>query len=311
MSGTVDDYGMWTGVSVLAATVTFTLLSRYVHGGEGTKPAGDLLSTVVHTRLGAEPKSRLLRSVGLGTLMTCTVGQLLLILLYAGFLAARFAWFYLLATPSSNSAAFGGLGSALPLPLNMRHPLTGGGMTVAFKDVELLARCLQPLNLGSAAAKHPGSGGAAMERKVDAAVRLFHERRGLHASTINVLANALHRVFSRPASDDGTRERLRAACIEYLNMGGAYSAGPVGLLSGLTPKPWVLVAHFFAVALYAMRKALLPPTCTRLKQGYDLMHVACMIIMPLLAAEKATFLAWAPVQMLVGLFFPWKNAQLG
>jgi squalene monooxygenase len=91
--------------------------------------------------------------------------------------------------------------------------------------------------------------------------------------------------------------RLRAACIEYLSMGGAFAAGPVGLLSGLTPASWVLVTHFFCVALFAVGKAVLPlPTPARLRKGYDLMHVACIIIMPLLAAERATFLSWYAVR---------------
>ena len=40
------------------------------------------------------------------------------------------------------------------------------------------------------------------------------------------------------------------------------------------------------------------------------MHVACTIIMPLLAAERATFLAWAPVAAAVDVIFPWKAASL-
>jgi squalene monooxygenase len=187
--------------------------------------------------------------------------------------------------------------------LNMRHPLTGGGMTVAIKDVELFANSLLPLG-------DLGVPGEVTEGRLERAIAKFYEGRGRHASTINILANALHRVFTKPQNDDGTRGRLRAACLEYLSMGGPYSAGPVGLLSGLTPAPWVLVAHFFAVAAYAMRKALLPPTPTRLRQGYDLMHVACIIIMPLLASERATVLSWTPVQWGIHLLFPWKGAKL-
>jgi squalene monooxygenase len=93
-------------------------------------------------------------------------------------------------------------------------------------------------------------------------------------------------------------------------MGGAFTAGPVGLLSGLTPKPGVLVTHFFAVALHAMRRALLPlPTPTRLRQGYDLLHVACLIIMPLLQAERTTVLSSGPVQAAVDAIFPWRHSD--
>jgi squalene monooxygenase len=187
--------------------------------------------------------------------------------------------------------------------LNMRHPLTGGGMTVAFKDCELLANTIKRMDFETR--------GAVSEQRLMNAITGFYERRKRHSSTINILANALHRVFTRPAGDDGRRDRLRAACVEYLSMGGAFAAGPVGLLSGLTPAPWVLVAHFFAVAMHASKRALLPPTPTRVRQAYDLMHVACCIIMPLLEAEKATFLAWRPVQWFVNLTFPWRQSPIG
>lgn len=182
---------------------------------------------------------------------------------------------------------------------NMRHPLTGGGMTVALRDVESLWRSVRDLDLQHCS-----------DAALDDALARFQAARGLHAATINILAVALYRVFSRPASDDGTRARLRAACIDYLSLGGACTAGPVGLLSGLTPKPEVLIAHFFAVAFYAMRRALLPfPTPTKLRQGYDLLHIACIIIMPLIAAEKVPVMSWRPVQGVVDLIFPWRTAD--
>lgn len=41
---------------------------------------------------------------------------------------------------------------------------------------------------------------------------------------------------------------MRQACFDYLSLGGIYSAGPISLLSGLNPKPSVLVMHFFMVS---------------------------------------------------------------
>lgn len=195
--------------------------------------------------------------------------------------------------------------------LNMRHPLTGGGMTVALKDTELLLNCMQDVAFpyASTAAAPRGSepGCVYDEAAMQAAVARFQETRANHAATINILANALYRVFTKPENDDGTRERLRGACIAYLGLGGAYSAGPIGLLSGLTPKPEVLVTHFFLVAGLAMRQALLPlPTPSRLRQSYDLLRVACIIICPLLAAEKVTFMSSAPVLGLLNAIFNWK-----
>lgn len=181
---------------------------------------------------------------------------------------------------------------------NMRHPLTGGGMTVALRDVEALVEALRCLELR-------GCSPAAL----DHAAAWFQSVRANHASTINILANALHMVFTCPPSDspNSTRSSLRAACIDYMGMGGAYAAGPIGLLSGLTPKPAVLVGHFFAVALHAMKLAMLPvPTPGRLRKGYDLLRVACVIMMPLLESERVPVLSSAPVLGLSNAIFRWR-----
>lgn len=221
---------------------------------------------------------------------------------------ARPAFLQAIATQKPNSCANRGLVSApvqkkgavlLGDALNMRHPLTGGGMTVALKDTEMLSIVLKGLDLRSCSSED-----------LQEAINRFQTARSSHSSTINILANALYRVFSKPASDDGTRDRLRAACVDYLSLGGSNTAGPIGLLSGLTPKPEILITHFFAVAGHAMKRALLPvPTPGRLRQGYDLLHIACIIIMPLIAQEKVTVLSSAPVLGLVNLLFPWKDMQ--
>jgi len=51
---------------------------------------------------------------------------------------------------------------------------------------------------------------------------------------------------------------MRQACFEYLKLGGIYSSGPISLLSGLAPKPSLLVMHFFMVALYGVGRLLRP-----------------------------------------------------
>ena len=53
-------------------------------------------------------------------------------------------------------------------------------------------------------------------------------------------------------------EEMRSACFDYLRLGGWYSAGPVSLLSGLNPRPSVLVMHFFAVAIFGVGRLLTP-----------------------------------------------------
>ena len=118
-------------------------------------------------------------------------------------------------------------------------------------------------------------------------------------------------MFSKPSNDDGTRQQFRDACFDYLTMGGTRTAGPVSLLSALTPYPWVLAAHFFLVAAHAMRGALLPvPTPSKLRRAYRILHVACIIIMPQLEEEGVTFLSTWPLRFVTNLIFPWRGVTM-
>mmetsp|Transcript_26726 Transcript_26726/g.79385 ORF Transcript_26726/g.79385 Transcript_26726/m.79385 type:complete len:506 (-) Transcript_26726:263-1780(-) len=167
---------------------------------------------------------------------------------------------------------------------NMRHPLTGGGMTVALSDTKLLCDLLQPLPSFCDPI-------ATAEKTAD-----FYVRRKPVSATINTLANALYKVFC--FTGDKAHEEMRQACFDYLSLGGMYSAGPVSLLSGLNPKPSVLVMHFFMVALYGVGRLLLPrPTMHGLWMSLLLLMGACRIILPIIWAEgpAAVFLP-----MLVG-----------
>ena len=73
--------------------------------------------------------------------------------------------------------------------LNMRHPLTGAGMTVAFNDVILIRRLLRDIvDLRDYSAMLRAS-------------RVFHLRRKMnHSFTVNVLSVALYELF---AANDG------------------------------------------------------------------------------------------------------------
>jgi squalene monooxygenase len=68
---------------------------------------------------------------------------------------------------------------------NMRHPLTGGGMTVALSDTRLLCEMLQPL---------PNFEDAIATAKSTAE---FYTKRKPVSATINTLANALYKVCCR------------------------------------------------------------------------------------------------------------------
>jgi len=166
-------------------------------------------------------------------------------------------------------------------------------MTVAIRDAETFSNLI-------------GQPGFDLTRfdQVEGRYLVFLERRKAYASTINVLANALHAVFSAPPGNE-VRQSLRQACFEYLNLGGVYAAGPIGLLSGLTPKPAVLTTHFFMVALYgAWRVCFGGFSAASFRKTHNLLRVACSIILPLLASERSTFLSWGWVRGLAFTLFP-------
>ena len=70
--------------------------------------------------------------------------------------------------------------------MNMRHPLTGGGMTVAFNDVVLLRELLSPEVV-------PDLGDTKLVLRQ---MRVFHWRRKELTAVINILAQALYKLFA-------------------------------------------------------------------------------------------------------------------
>lgn len=126
--------------------------------------------------------------------------------------------------------------------LNMRHPLTGGGMTVAFNDVELLSGLLCSID-GKITAQH-----------VPEVMSVFYNERKNHSSVINILAQALYELFS---GKDWKMKELRNATVAYFLRGGKCADEPMMLLSGMEKNPVLLVYHFFMVAFYAFWLILL------------------------------------------------------
>lgn len=149
--------------------------------------------------------------------------------------------------------------------LNMRHPLTGGGMTVTLRDVHTIGKLLM------------GNKEIALKETRTAILEAFYASRGQHA-TVNILADALYNVMSNDA--------LKKACFDYLAQGGKQAAEPVALLSGLNSEKSMLTRHFFAVALKGGAKEISngyrPANFTR---AYYMLADAFHIICPLIKNE--------------------------
>ncbi|KAF9250489.1 hypothetical protein DTO006G1_5285 [Penicillium roqueforti] len=158
--------------------------------------------------------------------------------------------------------------------LNMRHPLTGGGMTVALNDVCLIRELLSPER-----APDLSNTGLVLEQLAE-----FHWRRKSSSSVINILAQALYALF---AADNQYLRALQRGCFRYFQVGPV--GGPVGLLAGLIKKPLVLVSHFFSVAFLSIWVLLCdtPPLKLILAPYYAFMilYTASVVIFPYIWTE--------------------------
>lgn len=180
--------------------------------------------------------------------------------------------------------------------MNMRHPLTGGGMTVAFNDVVLLRELLSPEAV-------PDLGNTRLVRRQ---MRTFHWRRKRLTAVINVLAQALYDLFaangkprschslssvppSAHSAPDPQLKSLQNGCIRYFELGGACIDGPIGLLGGIIRRPLVLFYHFFSVALLAiwllLGQSKLAEIPGAVWESFNIFAKACRVIMPVIWSE--------------------------
>jgi len=160
--------------------------------------------------------------------------------------------------------------------MNMRHPLTGGGMTVAFNDVVLLRDLLDPGLV-------PDFGDTRLVRQQ---MKTFHWRRKNLTSVINILAQALYSLF---AANDPQLKALQLGCFRYFQRGGNCVDGPVGLLAGIIRQPLVLFYHFFAVAILAIwlvwRESPLWRVPLTLISSIEIFWKACVVLFPFISSE--------------------------
>ncbi|KAI9349438.1 squalene epoxidase-domain-containing protein [Zopfochytrium polystomum] len=161
--------------------------------------------------------------------------------------------------------------------MNMRHPLTGGGMTVGLWDVVHIRELLSPKNV-----RNLGDGKAVLRQMK----KLYWQRKSLSA-VVNILAQALYDLFS--AGEDANLRVLQEACFAYFERGGLCVQTPVGLLSGVIPEPMTLMGHFFSVALLGMynlvRESSLLMLPWALWRAIVVLYTAIVVFMPLLVNE--------------------------
>ncbi len=151
--------------------------------------------------------------------------------------------------------------------LNMRHPFTGGGMTVGLTDaVNLCTRLASPSPVVPVVADAVVPQRWALRddpAELRSRVTAFYRSRQVN-SPINLLSVALFQVLS------GDAPELRTACFSYLQKGPSHFLGPIRLLAGLSRSESLLLFHFFSVALYGVKHTV----CRAI-----LHWVVCMIAM--------------------------------
>ena len=167
--------------------------------------------------------------------------------------------------------------------LNMRHPLTGGGMTAAFSDILNLGKRL--IALENFEAPEP----------IDKAVQNFYTSRHKQNATINILADALYGVMQN--------EDLKIACYDYLKSGGKRALEPISILSAISRDEKLLLRHFFAVAFYGVGEIIKPfPSFTRMGRSYAMLKNAVNIVSPLVMNEHPGLFSRSAFRM-AGFYF--------
>ncbi|XP_065608524.1 squalene monooxygenase [Cyrtonyx montezumae] len=163
---------------------------------------------------------------------------------------------------------------------NIRHPLTGGGMSVVLNDVKIWRSLLQDIP------------DLYEDSDVLKAKKAFYwSRKKSHSFVVNILAQALYELF---AATDDSLHQLKRACFHYFRLGGECVSGPVGLLSVLSPKPMVLIGHFFAVALYAVYFCFKWESWLTMPRAFlssgAVLYRSCSIIFPLIYSEMKSLI---------------------
>ncbi|KAK5659945.1 hypothetical protein OQA88_13410 [Cercophora sp. LCS_1] len=128
--------------------------------------------------------------------------------------------------------------------LNMRHPVTGAGMTVALKDVVLLSRVLNTIDVPS----------FEDTKEVLLKMRAFHLRRKGHSASLNMLAQALYFLFASKGMfpNRTSVDIMQFGFIRYVQEGESRFAVPAWIMGGVETNVLLLFYHFFHVAVFSI-----------------------------------------------------------
>ncbi len=148
--------------------------------------------------------------------------------------------------------------------LNMRHPLTGGGLTAVFSDIQILSRHLL--------AMPDFNNTDLIHEKIEA---YYRDRQHANAN-LNILANALYGVMSN--------DLLKTAVFKYLQCGGANAQESIAILAGLNRNHYSLIKQFFCLAVFGAYD-LVRENIANLPKASKILMDALTIIKPLAKNE--------------------------
>ena len=148
--------------------------------------------------------------------------------------------------------------------LNMRHPLTGGGLTAVFSDIQILSAHLL--------AMPDFSNTDLIHEKIEA---YYRDRQRANAN-LNILAKALYGVMSN--------DLLKTAVFKYLRCGGANAQESIAILAGLNRNHYSLIKQFLSLALFGAYD-LLRQNIANLPKATKILTDAFTIIKPLAKNE--------------------------
>ena len=149
--------------------------------------------------------------------------------------------------------------------LNMRHPLTGGGMTVALTDIHSLGKLMLGIDMSN-------------EKVLFDTIHEYYDKHHTNNATVNILADALYGVVKDP--------QLKVACFEYLKKGESYYKEPISLLSAVNRERTTLLKHFFSVAFFGVNDNIKFPTPSNVGKAYSMVKNALEILNPLMLNEN-------------------------